>query len=59
MPSLVALLLVLLSLTLGLQAQAPGYTPNWEGETTPPKTWDVPAPIPPKSNARDGQGPPH
>ncbi|KAA1098710.1 hypothetical protein PGTUg99_012094 [Puccinia graminis f. sp. tritici] len=34
MASLVTLLLVLLSLTLGLQAQAPGYRPNWKRQTT-------------------------
>ncbi|KAA1098701.1 hypothetical protein PGTUg99_009072 [Puccinia graminis f. sp. tritici] len=34
MPSLVTLLLVLLSLTLGLQAQAPGYRLNWKREPT-------------------------
>ncbi|KAA1098700.1 hypothetical protein PGTUg99_009006 [Puccinia graminis f. sp. tritici] len=34
MASLVTLLLVLLSLTLGLQAQAPGSTPNWKRDTT-------------------------
>ncbi|KAA1098699.1 hypothetical protein PGTUg99_008902 [Puccinia graminis f. sp. tritici] len=59
MPSLVTLLLVLLSLTLGLQAQAPGYRPNWEGETTRPGPSHEPPPTPRGSNAHDGDGPIH
>ncbi|KAA1099509.1 hypothetical protein PGT21_009831 [Puccinia graminis f. sp. tritici] len=54
MPSLVTLLLVLLSLTLGLQAQAPGYRLNWKREPTVPQPkYENP---PNNGGARDHRG---